>query len=108
MFKKPLIESYEDERHLVTATTIEGALNECESFADEETLNRWRLEKREENRKGIQQEMKPIGGEVPDEAAENFTILRIRWLRASKTLLPSSRLKPRFWSSEGSRVSSTR
>jgi hypothetical protein len=75
-----LTESYEDEiefqktrGHLVTATTIEGALKECESFADEETLNRWRLEKRKENRKGIEQEMKSVGGEVPDEVTENFT-----------------------------------
>lgn len=75
-----LIESYEDEiefqktrSYLVTATTIEDALKECESFADEETLNRWRLEKRKENRKGIEQEMKPVGGEVPDEVIDNFT-----------------------------------
>jgi hypothetical protein len=75
-----LIESYENEiefqktrGHLVTATTIEEALKECESFADEETLNRWRLVKRRENRKGIEQEMKPVGGEVPDEVTENFT-----------------------------------
>jgi len=75
-----LVESYKDEiefqktrGHLVTATTIEGALKECESFADEETLNQWRLEKREENRKGIEQEMKTVGGEVPDAVTENFT-----------------------------------
>lgn len=74
-----LVGSYEDEiafqrtrGHLVTATTIEAALNECRSFADEETLNRWRLEKREANRRGIEEEMKPIGGPVPDEAIENF------------------------------------
>lgn len=78
--QETLIESYDDEiefqrtrGHLVTATTIEEALNECESFADEETLNRWRLEKRKENRKGIEQEMKSVAGEVPDEVAENFT-----------------------------------
>lgn len=77
-----LIESYEDEiehqrtrSHLATATTIEEAINECRSFADDETLNQWRLEKREENRKGIQKEMKPIGGEVPEEVAENFSTM---------------------------------
>lgn len=78
--QEELVESYEDEiefqktrGHLVTATTIEEALKECESFADEDTLNRWRLEKRRENRKGIEQEMELVGGEVPDEVTENFT-----------------------------------
>lgn len=80
--QEELIESYEDEiefqktrGHLVTATTIEGALKECESFADEETINRWRLEKRRENRRGIKQEMEPVGGEIPNEVAEKFTSL---------------------------------
>jgi len=77
--EEALIESYEDEiefqrtrGHLVTAATIEGAITECESFADEETLNGWRLEKREANKEGMEEEMKSVGWEVSDEEAENF------------------------------------
>jgi hypothetical protein len=74
-----IIESYEDEiefqrtrGHLVTATTIEDAINECSDFASEERLNRWRLEKREENRSGMEEEMTQVTREVPDTVAENF------------------------------------
>lgn len=77
--EEALIESYEDEiefqrtrGYLVTAATIEEAITECEPFADEETLNRWRLEKREANKEGIEEKMKSVGWEVSDEEAENF------------------------------------
>lgn len=68
-----LIDSYNAELqvqrrrgHLVTAATLEAALSECAEFADEETLNDWRIEKREANRKGAEEEMKSIGVEMDE------------------------------------------
>jgi hypothetical protein len=61
-----------DKARLATAAIIEQAITTCRDFADEEILNKWRLEKREANRKGILEEMKGVSVEADDELISSF------------------------------------